>query len=97
MNNTMDSFIYGVIKVTLEYHVYPDNPEKNHIETRAWYLDDNNNKIKTVSTSDKPQLKVVHAVSEYNKPTYQNGVADEELLVINTTDYSLFETKYITH
>lgn len=96
MNNTMDSFIYGVIKVTPEYHVYPDNPEKNHIETRAWYLDDNNNKIKTVSTSDKPQLKVVHAVSEYNKPTYQNDLMGETL-VINTNDYSLFETKYITH
>lgn len=96
MNNTMDSFIYGVIKVTLEYHVYPDNPEKNHIETRAWYLDDNDNKIKTVSTSDKPQLKVVHAVSEYNKPTYQNDLMGEAL-VINTTDYSIFETKYITH
>ena len=96
MNKTMDSFIYGVVKVTLEYHVYPDNPEKNHIETRAWYLDDNNNKIKTVSTSDKPQLKVVHAVSEYNKPTYQNDLMGETL-VINTNDYSLFETKYITH
>ena len=96
MNNTMDSFIYGVIKVTLEYHVYPDNPEKNHIETRAGYLDDNNNKIKTVSTSDKPQLKVVHAVSEYNKPTYRNDLMGETL-VINTNDYSLFETKYITH
>ena len=76
--------------------MYPDNPEKNHIETRAWYLDDNNNKIKTVSTSDKPQLKVVHAVSEYNKPTYQNDLMGETL-VINTNDYSLFETKYITH
>jgi hypothetical protein len=92
----MDSFIYGVVKVTLEYHTYPNNPEKNHIETRAWYLDDNNNKIKTVSTSDKPQLKVVHAVSEYNKPTYQNDLMGETL-VINTNDYSLFETKYITH
>ena len=91
----MDSFIYGVVKVTLEYHTYPNNPEKNHIETRAWYLDDNN-KIKTVSTSDKPQLKVVHAVSEYNKPTYQNDLMGE-MLVINTNDYSLFETKYITH
>lgn len=91
-----DSFIYGVIKVTIEYHVYPDNPEKNHTETRAWYLDDNDNKIKTVSTSDKPQLKVVHAVSEYNKPTYQNDLMGEAL-VINTNDYSLFETKYITH
>lgn len=96
MNNIMDSFIYGVVKVTLEYHTYPNNPEKNHIETRAWYLDDNNNKIKTVSTSDKPQLKVVHAVSEYNKPTYQNDLMGE-MLVINTNDYSLFETKYITH
>ena len=92
----MDSFIYGVVKVTLEYHTYPNNPEKNHIETRAWYLDDNNNKIKTVSTSDKPQLKVVHAVSEYNKPTYQNDLMGE-MLVINTNDYSLFETKYTTH
>lgn len=96
MNNTMDSFIYGVVKVTLEYHVYPDNPEKNHIETRAWYLDDNNNKIKTVSTSNNPQLKVVHAASEHNKPTYQNDLMGETL-VINTNDYSIFETKYITH
>jgi hypothetical protein len=91
-----DSFIYGVIKLTIEYHVYPDNPEKNHTETRAWYLDDNDNKIKTVSTSGKPQLKVVHAVSEYNKPTYQNDLMGEAP-VINTNDYSLFETKYITH
>lgn len=92
----MESFIYGVVKVTLEYHTYPNNPEKNHIETRAWYLDDNANKIKTVSTSDNPQLEVVHATSEHNKPVYQNGLVGE-MLVINTNDYSIFETKYITH
>ena len=54
MNNIMDSFIYGVVKVTLEYHTYPNNPEKNHIETRAWYLDDNNNKIKLSALATSP-------------------------------------------
>lgn len=88
------SFIYTVIKVTLEHHTYTNDPYRSYTTTRIWYLDDNDQQIKSVTTEENPRIKIQQALPQH-KTTYQSGYGGETL-ILNTND-STVETQYIIH
>ena len=87
------SFIYTVIKVTLEHHTYT-NPYRSYTTTRIWYLDDNDQQIKSVTTEENPCIKIKQALPQH-KTTYQSGYGGETLIL--NVDEPIIETKYIIH
>jgi hypothetical protein len=88
------SFMYKVIKVTLEHHTYTKAPYPNYTTTRIWYIDDNDKEIKTITTEENPLIKIEQALPQH-KTAYQSG-ADGGTLILNV-DEPIIETKYITH
>jgi hypothetical protein len=88
------SFMHKVIKVTLEHHSYTNDPYRNYTTTRIWYIDDNDQQIKSITTEENPLIKIEQAHPQH-KTAYQSG-ADGETLILNV-DEPIIETKYINH